>query len=183
MSVFGVSAQSMQCTYDDRGNSVPTILLMMQKRLYSGGGLLVSFQFISTIVALLNASHCCVKTKLRLYFVVNAVEGRRDISDKRGKQPRGARPRPVKQRCGATWNWCSLLSRFDKGMEFSRVKLSYVCFCNLVAYQKCNFGNKLTNRKFSSNSCMPKCQSLLEALLKCYQWSVVLFEVCTCQLW
>ncbi|PRQ58574.1 putative Rho GTPase activation protein [Rosa chinensis] len=38
-SVFGVSAKSMQCSYDDRGNSVPTILLMMQKRLYSGGGL------------------------------------------------------------------------------------------------------------------------------------------------
>lgn len=37
--VFGVSAESMQCTYDQRGNSVPTILLMMQKRLYSGGGL------------------------------------------------------------------------------------------------------------------------------------------------
>ncbi|XP_044503928.1 rho GTPase-activating protein 3-like [Mangifera indica] len=39
VSVFGVSAKSMQCSYDDRGNSVPTILLMMQKRLYSGGGL------------------------------------------------------------------------------------------------------------------------------------------------
>ncbi|OMO64213.1 PAK-box/P21-Rho-binding protein [Corchorus capsularis] len=38
-SVFGVSAQSMQCSYDDRGNSVPTILLMMQKRLYAEGGL------------------------------------------------------------------------------------------------------------------------------------------------
>ncbi|MBA0769427.1 hypothetical protein Gotri_018160 [Gossypium trilobum] len=38
-SVFGVSAESMQCSYDDRGNSVPTILLMMQKRLYAGGGL------------------------------------------------------------------------------------------------------------------------------------------------
>ncbi|KAI4355291.1 hypothetical protein L6164_004080 [Bauhinia variegata] len=37
--VFGVSAKSMQCSYDDRGNSVPTILLMMQKRLYSDGGL------------------------------------------------------------------------------------------------------------------------------------------------
>ncbi|MBA0652772.1 hypothetical protein Goklo_020000 [Gossypium klotzschianum] len=35
-SVFGVSAESMQCSYDDRGNSVPTILLMMQKRLYAG---------------------------------------------------------------------------------------------------------------------------------------------------
>lgn len=41
VSVFGVSAKSMQCSYDDRGNSVPTILLMMQKRLYSGGGLKV----------------------------------------------------------------------------------------------------------------------------------------------
>lgn len=38
-SVFGVSAKSMQCSYDERGNSVPTILLMMQKRLYSEGGL------------------------------------------------------------------------------------------------------------------------------------------------
>ncbi|CAI9100368.1 OLC1v1037349C2 [Oldenlandia corymbosa var. corymbosa] len=38
-SVFGVSAQSMQCSYDDRGNCVPTILLMMQNRLYSEGGL------------------------------------------------------------------------------------------------------------------------------------------------
>ncbi|KAF3439808.1 hypothetical protein FNV43_RR18086 [Rhamnella rubrinervis] len=38
-SVFGVSAKSMQCSYDHRGNSVPTILLMMQKRLYSGRGL------------------------------------------------------------------------------------------------------------------------------------------------
>ncbi|TXG63084.1 hypothetical protein EZV62_010078 [Acer yangbiense] len=28
-----------ECSYDDRGNSVPTILLMMQKRLYSEGGL------------------------------------------------------------------------------------------------------------------------------------------------
>ncbi|KAE8698010.1 Rho GTPase-activating protein 3 [Hibiscus syriacus] len=33
-SVFGVSAESMQCSYDDRGNSVPTILLMMQKRIF-----------------------------------------------------------------------------------------------------------------------------------------------------
>ncbi|XP_061357377.1 rho GTPase-activating protein 5-like [Gastrolobium bilobum] len=37
--VFGVSAKSMQCSYDDRGNSVPTILLKMQKQLYSEGGL------------------------------------------------------------------------------------------------------------------------------------------------
>ena len=42
-SVFGVSPQSMQCSIDERGNSVPTILLMMQKRLYQGGGLQVCF--------------------------------------------------------------------------------------------------------------------------------------------
>lgn len=36
---FGVSAKSMQCSYDYRGNCVPTILLTMQKRLYSEGGL------------------------------------------------------------------------------------------------------------------------------------------------
>lgn len=41
MKVFGVSAKSMQCSYDDRGNSVPTILLRMQKQLYSEGGLQV----------------------------------------------------------------------------------------------------------------------------------------------
>ncbi|XP_076888541.1 rho GTPase-activating protein 5-like [Bidens hawaiensis] len=39
ISVFGVSVESMQCSYDGRGNSVPTILLVMQRRLYAGGGL------------------------------------------------------------------------------------------------------------------------------------------------
>ncbi|GLJ54386.1 hypothetical protein SUGI_1168020 [Cryptomeria japonica] len=38
-SVFGVSAESMQCSYDSKGNSVPTILLLMQQRLYAQGGL------------------------------------------------------------------------------------------------------------------------------------------------
>jgi hypothetical protein len=42
-SVFGVSTESMQCSYDSRGNSVPTILLMMQRRLYEQGGLQVCF--------------------------------------------------------------------------------------------------------------------------------------------
>ncbi|KAI7753651.1 hypothetical protein M8C21_028513 [Ambrosia artemisiifolia] len=41
LCVFGVSVESMQCSYDERGNSVPMILLMMQKRLYAGGGLQV----------------------------------------------------------------------------------------------------------------------------------------------
>lgn len=38
-SVFGVSAESMQCSYDQKGNSVPTILLLLQERLYDQGGL------------------------------------------------------------------------------------------------------------------------------------------------
>ncbi|CAM8925308.1 hypothetical protein QQ045_022095 [Rhodiola kirilowii] len=38
-SVFGVSTDSMQLSFDSRGNCVPTILLMMQKRLYALGGL------------------------------------------------------------------------------------------------------------------------------------------------
>ncbi|XP_072961815.1 rho GTPase-activating protein 1-like isoform X2 [Typha angustifolia] len=38
-NVFGVSAESMQCSYDSRGNSVPTLLLLMQRRLYEQGGL------------------------------------------------------------------------------------------------------------------------------------------------
>ncbi|XP_071723099.1 rho GTPase-activating protein 5-like [Rutidosis leptorrhynchoides] len=38
-SVFGVSAESMQCSFDSKGNSVPTILLLMQERLYIQGGL------------------------------------------------------------------------------------------------------------------------------------------------
>ncbi|XP_073272508.1 rho GTPase-activating protein 5-like [Primulina huaijiensis] len=37
--VFGVSTESMQLSFDCRGNCVPTILLMMQRRLYSQGGL------------------------------------------------------------------------------------------------------------------------------------------------
>lgn len=37
--VFGVSTESMQLSFDPRGNCVPTILLMMQRRLYLQGGL------------------------------------------------------------------------------------------------------------------------------------------------
>lgn len=43
VSVFGVSAESMQCSYDSKGNSVPSILLLMQERLYSCEGLKVPF--------------------------------------------------------------------------------------------------------------------------------------------
>lgn len=38
-SVFGVSPTSLQCSYDQRGNSVPIILLMMQRELYLREGL------------------------------------------------------------------------------------------------------------------------------------------------
>ncbi|KAM3303138.1 rho GTPase-activating protein 5 [Capsicum chacoense] len=38
-TVFGVSTESMQLSFDSRGNSVPTILLLMQRRLYTQGGL------------------------------------------------------------------------------------------------------------------------------------------------
>lgn len=41
VTVFGVSTESMQCSYDKRNNSIPTILLMLQKRLYAQGGLQV----------------------------------------------------------------------------------------------------------------------------------------------
>ncbi|KAL9291037.1 Rho GTPase-activating protein 4 [Arabidopsis thaliana] len=40
-TVFGVSTESMQLSYDTRGNIVPTILLMMQSHLYSRDGLRV----------------------------------------------------------------------------------------------------------------------------------------------
>jgi hypothetical protein len=40
-NVFGVSAESMQCAFDSKGNSVPMILLLMQERLYHEGGLKV----------------------------------------------------------------------------------------------------------------------------------------------
>ena len=38
-SVFSMLPESMQCGYDDRGNSVPKILLLMKERLYSQDGL------------------------------------------------------------------------------------------------------------------------------------------------
>ncbi|KAL3530382.1 hypothetical protein ACH5RR_009704 [Cinchona calisaya] len=38
-TVFGVSTESMQLSFDSRGNSIPTILLLMQRRLYAQEGL------------------------------------------------------------------------------------------------------------------------------------------------
>ncbi|RAL44599.1 hypothetical protein DM860_003358 [Cuscuta australis] len=42
--VFGVSTECMQLSFDSRGNCVPTILLMMQGRLYAQGGLQAWFR-------------------------------------------------------------------------------------------------------------------------------------------
>ncbi len=52
-NVFGVSAESMQCSYDLQGNMVPTILLLLQKRLYDQGGLKVFFFLPSLAVSFL----------------------------------------------------------------------------------------------------------------------------------
>ncbi|KAJ4748608.1 hypothetical protein LUZ62_083013 [Rhynchospora pubera] len=38
-TVFGVSVESMQCSLDPRGNSVPKVLLLLQQKLYAQGGL------------------------------------------------------------------------------------------------------------------------------------------------
>jgi hypothetical protein len=52
-NVFGVSAESMQCSYDLQGNMVPTILLLLQKRLYDQGGLKVFYLLPSLAVSFL----------------------------------------------------------------------------------------------------------------------------------
>ncbi|KAL1201889.1 Rho GTPase-activating protein 5 [Cardamine amara subsp. amara] len=44
-TVFGVSTESMQLSYDSRGNCVPVILLLLQSRLYDQGGLQVEGVF------------------------------------------------------------------------------------------------------------------------------------------
>ena len=44
--MFVVSAKSMQCSYDPKGNSVPIILLLMQDHLYSQGSLKVLTVYI-----------------------------------------------------------------------------------------------------------------------------------------
>lgn len=56
-SVFGVSTESMQLSYDSRGNSVPTILLLMQRHLYAQGALQV--HFIVPIMALVKLLNFC----------------------------------------------------------------------------------------------------------------------------
>ncbi|MCO5591797.1 hypothetical protein L7F22_045789 [Adiantum nelumboides] len=52
-SVFDVFAESMQCSYDRKGNSVPTILLFLQERLYDEGRLKANDGFFLL---------CCLQT-------------------------------------------------------------------------------------------------------------------------
>ena len=51
----------MQLSYDHRGNSVPTILLLMQQRLYAQGGLQVLVFFLFLILASNTFPQCCVR--------------------------------------------------------------------------------------------------------------------------
>ncbi|KAL8192630.1 hypothetical protein R6Q57_027815 [Mikania cordata] len=69
--VFGVSVESMQCSYDNRGNSVPTILLMMQRRLYAGGGLQAEGIFRINAE---NSQEEDVRKQLNKGFVPNGID-------------------------------------------------------------------------------------------------------------
>ncbi|GAU30139.1 hypothetical protein TSUD_360320, partial [Trifolium subterraneum] len=71
VKVFGVSATSMQCSYDDRGNSVPTILLRMQKQLYSEGGLKAEGIFRITGE---NSQEAFVRDQLNKGVVPNGID-------------------------------------------------------------------------------------------------------------
>ncbi|KAK1299702.1 hypothetical protein QJS10_CPB13g01561 [Acorus calamus] len=62
-TVFGVSTESMQCSYDSRGNSVPTILLLMQRHLYTNGGLQVCYHLWRRATFLF----CCIVIILMFY--------------------------------------------------------------------------------------------------------------------
>ncbi|CAJ2663107.1 unnamed protein product [Trifolium pratense] len=71
VKVFGVSAKSMQCSYDDRGNSVPTILLRMQKQMYSEGGLKAEGIFHITGE---NSQEAFVRDQLNKGVVPNGID-------------------------------------------------------------------------------------------------------------
>jgi len=65
----------MQCSHDDKGNSVPTILLMMQKRLYIEGGLKVCLcsYFASKEIYLQSAAYHFYIKKKKLVSVLLLV--------------------------------------------------------------------------------------------------------------
>lgn len=66
-SVFGVSTKSMQLSFDSRGNSVPTILLMMQRRLYLQGGLEVRDIYILFLIEVFFHMSCAFSVS---YYLV-----------------------------------------------------------------------------------------------------------------
>uniref|UniRef100_A0ACD5UUK1 Uncharacterized protein n=1 Tax=Avena sativa TaxID=4498 RepID=A0ACD5UUK1_AVESA len=70
-SVFGVSPTSLQCSYDQRGNSVPIILLMMQKELYLREGLKIEGIFRINGE---NSQEACVRDQLNSGVVPDEVD-------------------------------------------------------------------------------------------------------------
>ncbi|KAH7858097.1 hypothetical protein Vadar_019949 [Vaccinium darrowii] len=70
-SVFGVSTASMQLSFDSRGNSVPTILLMMQRHLYAREGMQVEGIFRITAE---NSEEEYVREQLNMGVVPDDVD-------------------------------------------------------------------------------------------------------------
>ncbi|XP_020170724.1 rho GTPase-activating protein 5 [Aegilops tauschii subsp. strangulata] len=70
-SVFGVSPTSLQCSYDQRGNSVPTILLTMQRKLYLREGLKIEGIFRINAE---NGQEICVRDQLNSGVVPDEVD-------------------------------------------------------------------------------------------------------------
>ncbi|KAM0824830.1 hypothetical protein ACQ4PT_069951 [Festuca glaucescens] len=70
-SVFGVSPTSLQCSYDQRGNSVPIILLMMQRELYLREGLKIEGIFRINGE---NSEEVCVRDQLNSGVLPDEVD-------------------------------------------------------------------------------------------------------------
>ncbi|ESQ42197.1 hypothetical protein EUTSA_v10013479mg [Eutrema salsugineum] len=70
-TVFGVSTESMQLSYDSRGNCVPTILLLMQNCLYGQGGLQAEGIFRLTAE---NSEEEAVREQLNRGFIPERID-------------------------------------------------------------------------------------------------------------
>ncbi|CAN8252572.1 unnamed protein product [Cochlearia groenlandica] len=70
-TVFGVSTESMQLSYDSRGNCVPTILLLMQNYLYGQGGLQAEGIFRLTAE---NSEEEAVREQLNRGFIPERID-------------------------------------------------------------------------------------------------------------
>ncbi|CAH8362444.1 unnamed protein product [Eruca vesicaria subsp. sativa] len=70
-TVFGVSTESMQLSYDSRGNCVPTILLLMQNCLYNQGGLQAEGIFRLTAE---NSEEEAVREQLNRGFIPERID-------------------------------------------------------------------------------------------------------------